>query len=333
MINDESVNDDLKIYILFKLYTFYDSDDLESFIKSNVDKKVLDKIKGAKLLSTISKTMNDKSKKNREILSTALKSYDSILNKTVELSREFNFDNSLDISNLYSYLLWEGYYSKDRINTYSMTGRNVIFGAFSFDIFSGLGVCLNYSDMHTDLLNKCGYPSCLIINKVDGKNFKKFYIPNISQNKNDTKLMDIGGVFLSPLINKIGNHAFTLVYENGKFYIYDVTNSTIFKLDGKYDAENIVGTGHSDLNPMMSFALNFDKERIDTLDKFMVMDETDDLYKRSDFVTRFENNVEMFKDNERLFEEFREDIKDDVVRIDNEVKKFKLKKRGQLCIY
>ena len=71
--------------------------------------------------------------------------YSSLLDKTKKLALELGLTNSLEISNLFSYLLWNGYFSKTKQNRYQQLGRKNISGLFYADIMDGIGVCLNHA--------------------------------------------------------------------------------------------------------------------------------------------------------------------------------------------
>ena len=82
-----------------------------------------------------------------------LEIYKEILLSTKKLANELNLTNSLELCVLYTYLLWNGYFSKDKQLKYQTVGTNCIPGTYPYTIMSGGGVCLNFSEMLTDFIN------------------------------------------------------------------------------------------------------------------------------------------------------------------------------------
>lgn len=182
--------------------------------------------------------------------------------------------------------MWNGYISKNQNFNYQIEKRALISGMYSFDIMNGNGVCLNFSDMLKDILIECGYNSSILLNKITSKEeIKKFYVPEIERNiikpyNIITKAMPL--VF-KPIINKIGNHAFNLIEDNGKLYIYDSTNLLFLQLDSTIVADILAGKGVFKLTPYLSYILNDSKER-STLDTLHTIDNFTSPYNRKDYI-------------------------------------------------
>lgn len=155
--------------------------------------------------------------------------------------------------------MWNGYFSKDQSFNYQIENRSLIHGMYSFDIMNGNGVCLNFSDMLKDILNECGYNSSIILNKINNiEEMEKFCVLDIKRNvvKSCNLITKVIPLLLKPIINKIGNHAFNLIEENGKLYIYDATNLLFLKLNSTTEASILAGKGEFKLTPYSSYLLN-----------------------------------------------------------------------------
>lgn len=234
----------------------------------------------------------------------ALNEYKILLQKTTFLANELNLKNSLEFSNLFTYLLWNGYFSKNKYLEYNMNNKNIIEGLEAFDIINGKGVCLNFSSMLKDFLNISGFQSVTLINNFD-KNAKTNYIPkakkNVAKNKVNTKTFNM---LTTPLSNKIGNHVFNLILENNKFYIYDSTNFLLLELKNVNTAKVINGRGRFVLKPYYSYYLNcFDNEN-KILNQFNHTNDFNSPYNRGDYIYTWEKCIELFKANEYLFRDY-----------------------------
>lgn len=254
--------------------------------------------------------------------------YLDLLNKMKKLSLELGLENSLELSNLYAYLLWNGYLSKTKQNVYKIEGRKVIFGMFFADIMDGIGVCLNHADMLKDFLNNCGFDAAVMANLVD-KNIDKDYKMRIERKiKKSTLRTKTLNFVLTPVIKRFGNHAFTLVKDNGKMYIYDSTNLIILKVKEPRLAEVINGSGSCRLNPYFSCLLTGGTEKeMDVISKLFEMDDFSSPYSRKDFICMGEENIELFKNNISLLDDFYDDVSSDIIVISETSDKIKARKK------
>ena len=100
-----------------------------------------------------------------------MENYNELLSKMSSLSKELNFQNSLELNILFSYLLWNGYLSKDKEYKFSSNDKKNIPGLFFSDIMDGRGVCLNNTEMLKDFLVFNGYSSAIVQNYYNHKNF------------------------------------------------------------------------------------------------------------------------------------------------------------------
>lgn len=254
--------------------------------------------------------------------------FDNILNNFKVLSQELKLENSLELSLLYTYLLWNGYFSKNNEFNYEMQNRALILGRFSYDIMNGNGVCLNFSEMLTHILNKCGYHSCILTNKaIDPKKIKNDYIPSINrQIKKPDALNKFLPLMLKPIVNKIGNHAFNLIEENGKLFIYDATNLIFLEVKNKDLANLLVGQGEFKLSTEYSYVLNSNKD-YKTLDLLYEMKEFISPYSRKDYIVTSENSIELFDKNKQLLKDYHSQINNDILKISETVEDYKKNKK------
>lgn len=248
--------------------------------------------------------------------------YKNILQKTKQLANELNLTDSLEIANLYTYLLWNGYFSKNKELYYQMDKRINLSNNYSFDIMNSRGVCLNFSSMLTDLINEFDYNAASIMNKFEVKTRK--YTPNI--NRKITKpsvskklLMHI----LGPISNKIGNHAFTLIEENGQMYIYDPTNLLVLNINDKFKCTDICGNESAIIKPYLSYFLNKNEKSEMALDKLNIFQAFVPAFNEMNYIKTWENNLVCFNDNINLLNDFHKEINENIEIISDKSKNIK----------
>jgi len=272
-------------------------------------------------------TVDDMTKQSKTKFSNEFDSfYNAILDNWIKLSSELKLTNSLELSNLFTYLLWNGYFSKTKVHTYQIEGRTLLDGFFALDIMNGNGVCLNYSDMLKDFLIRSGINSSVIINYSSGAIRDNNALKLIKRNVNQAKLYTkVGFMFLARLIKKTGNHACTLIEENGKIYIYDPTNLLCAKIDDYETASIIDGTGSIKLKPYFSFCFaNSDIEK-NTLEKLFDNSSLVSPYNKEDINLAWNNCVALFESNRHLIEDCYDETRSDIEKISNNLAECKKK--------
>lgn len=317
-------NDEQKEYYLFVFFkTIKDINKRDEVQKLLREKNIASS--KAYLMATIFGVDNDYTKFITEINKLKLidDNYKNILSKTKLLSEELNLKNSLEIANLYTYLLWNGYFSKDFELKFQSFKRNMINAHYSFDIMSGIGVCLNFSDMLTDLINLYDYSAASVINKFDVKQ-KRYYVPDIERKIAKVNIGNkIKASIFKPLANMTGNHAFTLIVDKEKMYIYDPTNFMIFNIDSRFKCTNICGTRGCELKPIFSHFINNSEKANFALGALNLNNSYESPYTRKDFIFTFENCVDTLNDKKSLLNSFHQEILNNIKVIDENSKDVK----------
>jgi hypothetical protein len=237
----------------------------------------------------------------------SIEAYKSIINSTAQLCHELNLKDSMDIFVVFNYLLWNGYFSKDKNYIYTLSERKNLMGYFGTDIINGKGVCLNKSYMLDNILNTMDYKSYMICNKVPKKIIRD-YKPNIERRikKHGQIPMKINAFLFSPITNITGNHACTLVEKDDVYYVYDPTNLCVFKLDKFLQAGIIGGTGIIDIKPYsLSWFGNLDNKKItEIVESYKNVENETHPYDIEDIKSSFESNLELCRNNTGLFNDF-----------------------------
>lgn len=255
--------------------------------------------------------------KNKSMDQEYYKYYTNIIEKSAKLLKELNLNDPVEISVLYEYLLWNGYFSKDNNLSYSLSGRKNSLGLVGADIMNGKSVCLNNADMLTNLLQECDIEAYTVGCTVPaGKDANFQYNPDIERNIKEPSYRDK----ISSKINNIlhldilGNHAVTC-FKNGETYSASDPTSLAFLNFSELKKMKYVGSDlELDLKLWVMIVLN-DFENYDELLKIIAT-----IYLRSDLEPLKLNNIknisesvlEMCRNNKNLLNDFHSDIYDDI---------------------
>lgn len=242
--------------------------------------------------------------------------YNRIIESFLKLSQELDMTSSFELSNLYTYMLWNGYFSKNKNMVYYPIKQLPCINTLSHEIMNGKGVCLNVSAMLTDILNKAGYNSAILLGYGNG--VLKGYTPPI-----DIKLAN-GGVVIpakkvkTKMLHKIcGNHAFNLVTDENGMYIYDSQNLRIFSLNSKNEGNNGKLTLH--IKPFLSYYINDKEENDDALTRLLTSDDFCLPCDRETYKEQWELQLEELKRNSILLNAFHADIRLNIDKINNKM--------------
>lgn len=250
--------------------------------------------------------------------------YDRILKGFKELAKKLDLQNSLEISILYSYLMWNGYFSKNKKLYYQEENRALMSGMYSYDVINGNGVCLNFSDFLRDILNECGYSSSVLTSLVDEYPIKSSYEPGIKRNyieSSENKKIPFVYKFL---INKVGNHALNLIEDKEKFYIYDSTNLRFLTLDDINTASVVLGSGKLKIFPYLSYLHNTRNERV-AMNRLCSSNDLSSPYSTMDYIVTTEKCLNLFAKNKKLFNNYYKEIYSDILKISEIVEEYKEK--------
>jgi len=248
-----------------------------------------------------------------------LENYKELLENMKKLASELKLNNSLELANLYSYLLWNGYLSKSKTNYYSSGKRKLIKGFYFADIMDGVGVCLNHSDMLKDFLITCNINACTILNYNDIE-IQRDYMMEVERKISKKTLKEnIGALLIGPfnsLIKKtFGNHAFTLINENGQNYIFDSTNLIVLKLNDPKQAQMLTGTGSFVLHPYISASLANSNNEYEALKNLFENDDLSSPYTSESVKNISDANIYLFNSSKAQLEDFYTEVKENIDNI------------------
>ena len=178
--------------------------------------------------------------------------YDEIINKTAKFIKdELGYEDSMSISVIFEYMLWNGYFSKNKEYMFAQSGRMNNKSNYGADIMLGRGTCLNNSAILADLINSCGetaYPVMCYVEPEKLKVCNVSYIENIKKSaikKENASIRLINKICKIPkiksFIEDIGNHGVVLCKQKEDYFVSDPTNLLFLNLSG-YCKANVPNT-------------------------------------------------------------------------------------------
>lgn len=263
----------------------------------------------------------------RQLYIEALISYNNILKNYSDLAKELNIDSTLELSHLFSYLLWNGYFSTSKEHVYRLKNRLLLPSMYSFDVIRGNGVCLAYSELLNNFLEICNKESALLECYFPTKKgaITTSYRPEIKRNFDinfvSRNISRCTTLFLKGLIVRIGNHAVTLIRENNKFLIYDSTNLYVLNVISDEKAEIINGTGTFDIKPLSTLILNPEADRKNLFEK-LVSEKNDYKLSRKELIVGWENIMTLLNDNISLLNDSYDNIHSDLSLIEEKTNEY-----------
>lgn len=274
-------------------------------------------------LGILTEKIKDKNKFNEEHIKE-IKLYRDILELYKNIALELKLSTALEFSYYYTYLLWNGYFSVTKEHEYNEVNRSNDLNFLATSILNGSGVCLEYSALLNDFLKVCNKESLLMSCFVPRKKgevifeYKPNIVRNINKNtKKTTKMLTILAN-ASGIIKKIGNHAVTVINENGQQFVFDATNLSVLNIEDKLMASIINGKGYFYLKK-------------NSLDLFNLTDCTDELFymlkreiahsslEKNNIISGYENTLKIVEKNRILLDEGYNSIHSSIEQISSHV--------------
>ena len=187
------------------------------------------------------------------------KLYNYFLNNYNKLNRIFDLSNPIEIYTMFNYLLYKGYLSKNKKFQFSNKQSRNLKGLYGTEVITGEAVCRHISGMLTDILNGYGIESrqlgvysrdyILNINVIKEQKYTKEELVNwvrmhIIDEQDYESIMKFIDEFVDNknynieissemtedkniLKRKVGNHAISFAFKDGKSYFLDPTQTRI----------------------------------------------------------------------------------------------------------
>ena len=251
------------------------TENIETISIDEEDKEEEEKITLRNIKKMFNEMLFDMFSEERERTKDAVYSiaYKKIIDKTASfLKDELKVNDPIRESIIFEYLLWNGYFSKDKSYQFSMGNVIGVISCLGADIMRGNGTCLNNAHMLSDVLNKSGYKSyptiCYCdVPKLIGR--KKNEYPPIKRKydenndvfeddlKHDYKFLYIA---LKPTARMIGNHVIVSIKYDNKIFGADPTNLCFIDYKNRKIDKGINVNVNFKLKPLSTRVINSDKE-------------------------------------------------------------------------
>jgi len=268
--------------------------------------------------------MCDSDSKYKDLYMESLISYNKVLENYKLLSQELGIEDSLSLSHLFSYMLWNGYYSVSKTHSYKLQDRLLLPSMHSFDVIKGGGVCLAYAELLHNYLTVCDKKSSLLDCKCPtGKNdISCSYRPEIERSiKNSFSgktLYQILVLLLRGLVNKTGNHSVTLIEEDDKLFIYDPTNLYVLNVVSENTASIINGSGNFQIKPFSTLIMKPDSDDNRLFERLVSGIEIAPAFTRREIIFSFENIIELINNNINMLDDAYDNIHSELEIIDRQ---------------
>lgn len=254
------------------------------------------------------------------------KNYIFIINETIKLFKKLELTDPIEISLAFEYLLWNGYFSKDKTLIYEPEVQYNIPIAQGADVINGKSVCINNAEMLTRILKKMGFSAfivpCYLKTKVS-KNLT--YKPNISRNqKSKLNFNPISAINNIVATKIVGNHACTLVKNKNKYIICDPTNLGFLYFNDLLKAKFACGNIEVKIYPHMLSKINgINNDQTVKLfeDSFKSIKESKLTDK--EVIEKSEKIISLCENNIDLFDMFHEKCKENIENVHKSLKKEK----------
>lgn len=271
-------------------------------------------------IGLLTEIIRDKSKFNEEY-AKEMKLYKDILEMYKSIAEELKLFTALELSYYYTYLLWNGYFSATKEHKYDKSDRSKGFSFLPASVLNGGGACLEYSALLNDFLKICNRESMLLSCFISKVKFE--YKPNIVRNVNNNNTKKPNEILkvmtnILGITKKIGNHAVTIINENGQQYVFDATNLSVLNIEEKLKASLINGKGYFDLKKHF-------------LDLFNVTDCNSELFymlkhetarsslEKNYIISGYENTLKVVEENRVLLDEGYDVIRSSIEQINSQM--------------
>ena len=249
--------------------------------------------------------------------------YNKILKTYYNLAKELNVSSSIDLSILFSILLWKGYFSENKKYIYSKKNRIYEEKNYQVIIMDGHGVCLEIAKMLNDFLKACSEDSSILMCYADPKKIninnpklvRRLHDNTAYENKKNNNIRNK----LSELISKqyIGNHAVNIIKNSDEIILYDATSNCILKVINEKEAEIINGEGLYKMFPFTSIQLSYNDIDVNLLKKIFNNSQTK--LKEEDFLLSLNTIKYLFIDNKNLIDDVYDEVHNNIENISDEI--------------
>ena len=250
----------------------------------------------------------------RILYKDSLEKYYNILKNYKILAQELNISDALELSYLFAILLYNGYFSSNKKQTYNSKDKLMLPSMYSFDVMCGKGVCLSYSELLTNYLNYCGKKSSLMVCKV------KLESSMLDYELDKQLLMKLKEQLKFLLRKRKENHAISLIEDNGNLFAFDVTNMYVLNIINSKIAKVINEDEIFKINPSLTLSEYPNCDPYHLLEK-LLFEQIPSAFNKDDIEMAFSKILELSRENVSLFDSVYENVHSDLEFIKKQVEK------------
>lgn len=242
----------------------------------------------------------------RSIIERASKFYNS----------EFKNASVIDASIVFEYMLWGGYFSKEKCYLFSSAKRKNNVSNYGADIICGTGVCKDNCVVISDLLNALGYDAIPIVCYANnnGQSIGTPYginrnVSTYEKRRFLYKLLNEKG-FLS---SKMGNHAMTLCRDADCVIPIDPTNLVFVNNKDSYTGNVPDTTIEYSYKPTVTgMAYGIEQQKIEDMLKLSVNSYK---YSFNEMRENYKSVVELCETKKSLFDDYYRESEEDINQV------------------
>lgn len=263
----------------------------------------------------------------RDLYQESLINYHQVLENYHKLAEELHLSSALELSNLFTYMLWNGYYSVNKEHNYKLQSRLLLPSMHSFDVIRGSGVCLAYAELLHNYLTVCNHQSAILNCKVstNKQDITPGYRPEINRHHQNNLWGKFSAQTLHTLfkglVNHAGNHAVTLISEDNHQFIYDPTNLYVLNIINDNQASIINGQGIYEMKPHFSFVNNPNCDPFYLFEQVLSSNHQSTLTKE-EVIDKFEKVQDIIKSNILLLDDAYDNIHENLLNICRQTDEF-----------
>ena len=260
---------------------------------------------------------------SKYFIGDCIPNYEAIIRKTAELFAELDITNTIEVCNMFSYMLYSGLFSRNHKYTYKPNSKKSTVAQYDYGmtIMDQTGVCLNTVFLLDDVLKELGeYGEMMTVWTMGGTLNYKTPVPR----GNSENIFDRIGEFIQYKIQKSSkieaNHICEIIEYNDDYYMYDPTCMCIYSLDGTFESSVLNGTKKVSIRPYNALIMNDEENISEVLRHYkgiITSCKSDEDRAKIEKITLqlFKKSLQMFNSNKNLIEDFHADIRQNIDRV------------------
>lgn len=232
-----------------------------------------------------------------------------ITEKYVKLSKELNINKALSYCNLYSYLLFDGIFSKNGVFQIEVRGNRYPVEMIGL----GFGDAFSISDLLEMLLTKREFENYSPTAILDYDKIRVDFEPRIIKRKISYPMVQ--GVSYGHPVNLVVDR------KNNNHFVYDASLSSLFKVNNSKKLQLINGKGNMKLSYPTSNIFDSGSFDMEETPKFLNEISKMKSISREEFIETFKDDIKTFEQNQNVIKVFRDDIEENIIGICKSIEK------------